>query len=244
MLSLHHKLPPIVMLHHVGDSLIYNSLKPYAISHEPFLRLLNFLERKHILTTTFAELARGQVGPKKQVILTFDDCSKSLLDFAVPELLRRKMKAVFYMPTAHLGLYNSWDVEEGRSRLELMDAADLLYLHSLGMEIGGHSHHHCHLDRISTEKVQEEISTCKNALEQILQNPILSFAYPYGAVPVNYQEILKDAGFQVGLGIYVPYQSTLCLRRFIYHDGDTHFTLGLKLSNAYRLYRSWSDRFK
>lgn len=232
------------MLHHVGDTSGYESLKPYAISRHSFLHLLDYLESKKIETTTFAALEQHQTRYRKQVILSFDDCSKSLLDFAVPELLRRKMKAAFYMPSAHLGLYNSWDVEEGRDRLELMDASDLLYLQSLGMEIGGHSHHHCHLDRISTEKVQEEISTCKNTLEQILQNPILSFAYPYGAVPVNYQKILRDSGFQVGLGIYVPYQSALCLRRFIYHDGDTHFTLGLKLSNAYRLYRSWSDRFK
>lgn len=244
MLSLPRKLPPVVMLHHVGDAPLYDSLKPYAISHQSFLRLLNYLERKNIQTTTFAELAAGQSKSKRRVILTFDDCSKSLLDFAIPELLKRKMKAVFYMPTAHLGLDNSWDVEEGKSSLELMNASDLVYLLQQGMEIGGHSHHHIPLDRLSALEVKQEIIACRINLESILQVPIVSFAYPYGVIPQNHAEILASEGFQYGLGIYTAIENKFCLRRFIYHDGDSTTSLAIKLSPAYKLYRTLFDRTK
>lgn len=238
------QLPPIVMLHHVGDGPQYESLKPYAISQQSFLSLLNHLERKQFQTTTFLEIERDQSRSKKQVILSFDDCSKSLLDFAVPELLRRNMKAVFYMPSAHLGQYNSWDVAEGRSRLELMDAADLCYLQAQGMEIGGHSHHHIKLDQEAASKVVEEIYTCQSTLEAILQVPLISFAYPYGSIPPDAARVLSSRGFKYGLAIYTPQEHSHCLRRFIYHDGDTPFTLGLKLSTWYKIYRAFFDRRK
>lgn len=61
----------------------------------------------------------------KKLILSFDNCPKHLFDFAIPELVKRKMKAVFYMPTANTGGYNSWDEEKGTARMELMNEADL-----------------------------------------------------------------------------------------------------------------------
>jgi len=232
------------MLHHVGDAPLYDSLKPYAISQKSFLRLINFLERKNILTTTFAELAGSQVWPKRQVILTFDDCSKSLFDFAIPELLKRNMKAVFYMPTAHIGQCNSWDVAEGRSQLELMNELDLRTLVQCGMEIGGHSHHHVKLNQLSAPQIQQEIHICSTTIAAITQQSVFSFAYPYGAVPEKCDEILENLGIGYALGIFVPKETRFALRRFIYHDGDSDWRIALKMSIIYRLYRQISDRFK
>ncbi|HVU98942.1 MAG TPA: polysaccharide deacetylase family protein [Puia sp.] len=232
-------LPPIAMLHHVSDDPAHESLKPYSITRRSFTRLLDYLQRHDYNTVTFAELKKPG---KKQVILSFDDCPKHLLDFAVPELLRRGMKGVFYMPAAHLGGYNSWDVEEGRARVDLMDAADLQQLEKLGMEIGGHSWHHIRLK--DANNAAEEVQQCRKILERIVSGPLLSFAWPFGSVPANHRHLLTDAGFKYGLSIYQPFETRQALRRFIYHDGDTDSTLERKLSFVYKVYRLLTDPLK
>jgi peptidoglycan/xylan/chitin deacetylase (PgdA/CDA1 family) len=236
-------LPPIAMLHHISDDPAHESLKPYSITRHSFSRLLDYLERHEYRTVTFAQLENGTASGKKRIILTFDDCPRHLLDFAVPELCRRGMNGVFYMPAAHLGGYNSWDVQEGRARVELMDAADLQQLEKLGMEIGGHSFNHIRLKDVP-ENSAEEVLQCRRILESIVAGQLLSFAWPFGSVPANHKRLLTDAGFRYGLSIYQPFESRLALRRFIYHDGDTDNTLEKKLSPAYRAYRLLTDPLK
>jgi peptidoglycan/xylan/chitin deacetylase (PgdA/CDA1 family) len=234
--------PPIAMLHHVSDDPAHESLKPYSISRQSFTRLLDFLERHEYETVTFAQLDDGVRTGKRKIILSFDDCPKHLLDFAIPELVRRGMKGVFYMPAAHIGGYNSWDVEEGRARVELMNAGDLRQLQSLGMEIGGHSWHHIRLK--DAGNAAEELRQCRNILAGIVAGPLLSFAWPFGSVPANYKRLLTDTGFRYGLSIFQPFESRHALRRFIYHDGDTDSTLEKKLSPFYKVYRLLSDPLK
>jgi len=235
-------LPPIAMLHHVSDDPLYESLKPYSISRKSFLQLLHYLEENNYEAVGFADA--GNRNGQKKVILTFDDCPKHLFDFAIPELQKRKMKAVFYMPTAHLGQYNSWDADEGRTRVELMNEADLKELNRLGMEIGAHSHHHIRLKGINETKLRFEVTECKQILESILHKEVISFAYPFGSVPENYQQVLKTAGYSFAASIYAPFENNLSLRRFIYHDGDTSKSLQQKLSRPYKWYRAITDPLK
>ncbi len=237
-------VPPIVMLHHVSDDPSLSSLKPYSISRKIFLQLLNFLEENNYQTVGFDDLVAGNKSVQKKIILTFDDCPKHLFDFAVPELQKRKMKAVFYMPTAHIGGSNSWDTEEGRAKVELMNEPDLKELSRLGMEVGAHSHHHIKLKEMNETTLQFEVTECKKILESITGKQVYSFAYPFGSVPKNYRPILSTAGYRYASSIYHPIANDLALRRFIYHDGDTVQTLQQKLSFTYQCYRFFTDPLK
>lgn len=240
-------IPNIIMLHHVSDNISHQSLKPYSISYASFIRLLDYLEDNRFVTLGFEDVLQGKSKNifQKHVILTFDDCPKHLWDFAIPELLKRKMKAVFYMPTAHFGGTNSWDLNEGRYQVQLMDGEDLQKLHKLGMEIGSHAHEHVRLsDLNSEEKVFESCSKSKQILESLISKPVVSLAYPFGAVPTNYKSILKNAGYEFATAIYHPKGDKFALRRMIYHDGDTIQSLKKKLSIFYRLYRFSTDPFK
>ena len=241
------KVPPIAMLHHVSDDPSHQSLKPYSISRNIFLQLLNYLQDKNYQTITFADIvAQSSILQTKQkkIILTFDDCPKHLFDFAIPELLKRKMTAVFYMPTAHIGKTNSWDEAEGRTQVELMNENDLKELSRLGMEVGAHSHHHIRLKGISEAELRFEVTECKKILESIIEKQVHSFAYPFGSVPKNHRSILSAAGYIFASSIYYPYENDLALRRFIYHDGDTKKTLEQKLSWQYKYYRFITDTMK
>lgn len=232
------------MLHHVSDDPSHASLKPYSISRKAFLQLLNYLEENNYQAVGFDNLVAGSNSQQKKIILTFDDCPKHLFDFAIPELQQRNMKAVFYMPTAHIGKYNSWDSDEGRAKVELMNETDLHELNIMGMEVGAHSHHHIHLKGIEETALRYEVTECKKILESIIGKQVCSFAYPFGSVPKSYRAILSAAGYSYASSIYQPFENNLALRRFIYHDGDTAKTLEQKLSFAYQCYRFFTDPLK
>lgn len=231
--------PPVIMLHHVTDDSALDALKPYSISRATFTRLLDVLEQDGYTTTVFsdADFRKG-----KRVIITFDDCPKHLWDFAIPELQKRGMKAVFYMPTAYLGGGNDWDVQFGKPSVALMDEADIKKLSDMGMEVGSHSHHHVRLEDLSYEDVASNLQQSKEILEKITGNKILSIAYPFGSVPKHKERLLKEAGYEYGLSIYSPIENKYCIRRFIYHDGDDAARLKSKLSARYSMMRVIQDK--
>lgn len=233
---------PIAMLHHVSNRPDWGDLKPFVIQEATFMRFLDAIENTGKQTQTFREASNTSVG--KNMIITFDDCGKHLLDFAVPELIRRQMKAVFFMPTAHLGKTNSWDTAEGRSSVDLMDASDLKELQRLGMEVGGHGHHHVHLGRLDPETLRVELATCQSTLTEILGQPAKSFAYPFGSIPPEASIALPEHGFEFACTIFSPVQATLQLRRFIIHDGDSAWAMHLKMTRVYAWYRAKTDHRK
>jgi peptidoglycan/xylan/chitin deacetylase (PgdA/CDA1 family) len=235
---------PIVMLHHVADH-PHPSLKKWCISHLKFLELLDNIELKGLVTTTFQEIIElkpSRKELKKRVIISFDDCPASLFDFVIQELLKRKMKAVFYIPTNHIGGVNIWDIEEyNMSRVELMNTSQLRELVSLGMEVGSHGEKHIKLNAVTEMEVLQDISDSKEMLELLLESPVYSFAYPYGKIPANYGKLLTSAGYTFGLSIYTPIETNFTLRRFAINQGDDGKNIRLKLGKRYRLMRLFYD---
>ena len=240
------KIPPhipIAMFHHVSDQSDWDSLRPFVVLKRTFTRFLNTIERAGFRTVTFEQISQPDFKrTKRDVIITFDDCGKHLMDFALNELVKRNMQAVFFMPTAYIGGVNEWNVAKGQSEVELMNADDLVSLQQIEMEIGGHSHQHIHLDQCNSSQVQDQISKCQATLQGILGKPALSFAYPFGGIPRGSANILESAHFKYACSIFSADGGKFELRRFIIHDGDSEFTMRLKLSKAYQLYRRSTDQ--
>lgn len=238
--------PSIVMLHHVDAP--HESLKAWSVTKNKFLELLNFLETNGYTTITFKEIvdSRYQILSKgaKNIILTFDDGPKNLLEFVIPELVRRKMKASFYIPTAHIGKYNSWNVEEGMARMELMNEEDIKEVHKCGMEVGSHSHRHIRLKHMSAAVIKQEVELSRNILEGIIDDKVCSFAFPYASVPAGHEEILSSAGYEYGLSIYQAFENKFALRRVGFYEKDTEKSLRFKFSKSYKWLRTIYDPTK
>jgi len=233
---------PIIMLHHIGHP-AGTELNSWSISTQKFSLLLDLIEQKGFKTTTFEEISKGELeNQAKKVILTFDDCPSSLFEFAIPELLKRKMKAVFSIPTAQIGGFNQWDVtEQGFARVTLMNAEEIQYLSSMGMEIASHGDHHLRASKIPEQQFAEEITASKQLLEKLLNKKIFTLAYPYGDVPTNHSQLLKDAGYTYGISIYEPKERNFALRRIGIHESDTSKSISFKLSQGYQLMRTFLD---
>jgi peptidoglycan/xylan/chitin deacetylase (PgdA/CDA1 family) len=235
--------PHIIMLHHVSDLPEFKSLEPYSISNSKFSELLDYIEQNNFTTKNFHDIKNGK-RTSKDVVITFDDCSSALFDFAIPELLVRNMKAVFYIPSDHISGYNVWDVTEGKNKVSFFTEDNLQELSGYSnFEIGSHSKTHRKLTQLNSEEFFQELLGSKQALEKITQNEVISFAYPFGEIPESNWELLTKAGYSFACGIYVKKQSDLQLRRFIYHNTDNSTTLKLKLSWKYQFYRFFRDKF-
>lgn len=231
------------MLHHVSDRKSFQSLEPYSISNNSFLRLLDSIQSQNIQTLTFFDLLKHKPS-RKSIIITFDDCSRELLTFAIPELTKRNMKAVFYIPTDYVGLYNQWDVEEGKEKVDLFTEDDIINLSlNPNFEIGSHSVSHRKLSKLSTVEVLKELKDSKDFLERLIQKKVISFAYPFGELPKNNDQFLQKTGYFFGCGIYVKNPGKYALRRFIYHNEDSKVSTWLKLSCLYKVMRMIRDKF-
>ena len=232
------------MLHHVADQ-PHQSLKKWCISYNKFTELLDCIEQNELVPTTFREIVELKLKEsdlKNKVIISFDDCSAALFDFAIPELLKRKFKAVFYMPSAHIGDLNIWDIEEhAMVSVSLMDKTQLKQLAALGMEVGSHGEKHLRLDSVSNKLAFDDILNSKKTLEKSLDTKVYSFAYPYGKVPANHNSMLRKAGYEFGLSIYTPFETDYALRRFAINEKDSKKDIDLKLSRKYRIMRFFYD---
>lgn len=233
---------PIVALHYVSDDASLNGLKPWVISRQSFAKLLDFIQTEGYVTLTFDDIIYGKINTKHSIVITFDDCPKHLWDFAIPELLKRDMKAVFYMPTFHINGYDDWNAEVGAAKIKLMDSTDIARLVEVGMEVGSHSHHHVMLGERDAKFAEDELKKSKLILESIIGKEILTLAYPYGSVPRLRQSIIKRMGYKLALSVYTPFENDFAIRRWIYDDNDTFDTLRFKLSYRYVWYRAVTDK--
>lgn len=234
--------PPVIALHYVSDDVALNELKPWVISCAAFDRLLNFLERNKYRTVGFEDIKNGDIG-RRDVVLTFDDCPVHLWDYAIPELKKRGMKAVFYIPTAHMGKNNSWNADDGLPSVSLMDDKDVLALHNAGMEVGSHAHNHVMLEEQTIESARASLVKSKSILEEIIQHDVVSIAYPYGSVPDNHVELCKEAGYEFGLSVYTPFQDVYAIRRWSYFETDDDRSIARKMTVKYSVYRALADKW-
>jgi len=70
-----------------------------------------------------------------------------------------------------------------------------------GIAIGCHSAHHLWLPLQPPDVQRREVAEGRAALEALLQRPVSSFAYPYGAVAPETVAAVREAGFEAGVAI-------------------------------------------
>jgi len=100
------------------------------------------------------------------------------------------------MPTGNPHLYVDWD--------KLQRMADG------GFSIGGHTVCHPCLPAESPDAAQHEITSCRRVLEQRLQRPVTTFAYPGGYYDQGVRDMVERAGYRVAVTV----------ERGVNHAGD------------------------
>lgn len=172
-------------------------LSLYVVNVEVFERQLQYFVEHGYYTPRLADVLANRIDvadrTKKPLIITFDDGYLDTLENAVPLIRKYGFLAhVFILPAIRT---NSWDAPKGIKEAKLMDEAQILNLKALGVEIGVHGWSHRSLPLLDDEDLANEFQQSKKTAEEILQQPVQYFAYPYGDVDERVKAAARKAGF-------------------------------------------------
>ncbi len=233
---------PVIMYHHILKDT--KSHGAYIISPDEFEEDLKFIKKSGYTTVSVKNLVdyteRGTPLPEKPIMLTFDDGHLSYLEYAVPLLEKYNMCAVVSVVGAYTNDYTEHpDRCVSYAYLSWEDISALSK--STHTEIGNHSYdmHKNSQGRKGCAKMKNE--TCEQHREiftqdtQKMQNLIhnytgdfpLCFAYPFGYMCEETEEVLHELGFKMslscneGINLLSPNSSLFSLKRYNRAHGRT-----------------------
>lgn len=209
---------PILLYHAVADG-VHGSFAPYAIDRARFGEHLDVLvEGGHTaltVTDLVTHLRSGASLPPRPVVVTFDDGFADFADAAWPELESRGLPATLYVTSGALDATSTWLGSQGEGDRRMLSWSALADLADAGCEIGAHTLSHPPLDCISRAEAEQEIVGSRVQLEDRLDHPIPSFAYPHGHHDRHVRQIVVDAGFD----------SACAVKDALSHPGDDLYAL-------------------
>ena len=141
---------------------------------------------------------RIKTGNRKPfVCVTFDDGYLDTMTLAYPVLKERQIPFCVYMTR---DFYRGNTKPHWNPEAPMMGIDQLVELSSDSLcTIGVHTCTHPHLSRLSSEEQRQEITDCKVDLEQLLNEPVLHLAYPYGDYNQDTLRIVRDLGFETAV---------------------------------------------
>lgn len=144
------------------------------------------------------------VLPPHAVIITFDDGFQDFADVAWPVMSRHGFPAINYLPTKHIGGFDSW--ESGAEPRRIMAWQTVRDLIADGASFGSHSETHPDLTKLTSVKLEQELAASRMELEDKLSRPIAHFAPPYGASDARVRAYVS-ANYATSVGTYLDHAS-------------------------------------
>lgn len=183
--------PPPTLMYHDIKAVPVNG---FDVSIREFCAQLDWLKDNGYTTLNLEDLTASRDIPAKSVVITFDDGYRGIYMYAVPELRKRNMKAVFFVIANMVGVLNT--SYPHITETELKDiASDELF------SIGSHTMSHPNFDELGHEDRIKELTDSRRVLAEITGRNIDVLAYPYG----NYDsELVADAqrtGYRLGFAV-------------------------------------------
>jgi peptidoglycan/xylan/chitin deacetylase (PgdA/CDA1 family) len=231
--------PPLVLAYHaLGEVSREHDPEGLVISPLELRRQIERLLAREYEFVTMAEFGRRLINDQPLTgvcALTFDDGS---LDNGtlLPSMLRSlRVPATLFVCPGLLGELYPW--VRPAAEMRLMDLRELREVAALPfIEIGSHTNTHCDMAKLTDpSEAYGELRSSKLMLQEMLDKPILSFAYPYGRYSAVCPAAADRAGYLTaatcGLqGDLVPYE----LQRQLIAPGDLGLRFELKIRGIFR----------
>ena len=146
---------------------------------------------------------------RRTLAVTFDDALSSVHRKALPILRELRVPATVFAPTALVGSgrpfawphIDRWLGTEHEGELEGMTWDELAELRDAGWEIGSHSATHPRLTGAGDDQLAAELRDSRRAIEERLESPCRSIAYPYAAVDDRVAAAARAAGYEAGAAV-------------------------------------------
>lgn len=140
----------------------------------------------------------------REILLTFDDGYRVLLDRAVPALEARRVPALVFLVSAFAGRRNSWELDLPGRHFMHLGWDEIRDLGKRGFAFGSHARTHPDLTRLSPEDLREEIAGSKREIEDALGGSVRTFSYPYGRMNDLVRRETERAGYRAAFTLYPP----------------------------------------
>jgi len=196
------RCPSAWMYHSVSEA---ETADPHLLRVHPDrlerqLRLLRRLGIRGVsLREAFDAARRGE--RRRQVALTFDDGYADFRSRAMPLLERYGMTASVYVVAGRLAGNNDWDADA--PQVPLMSADDVRAAAAAGHEVGSHTLTHVPLAGAPEQQVHAELVDSRAVLEDVLQQPVPGFCYPYGSLDDAAMAAVDAAGYEYACATHV-----------------------------------------
>lgn len=133
----------------------------------------------------------------KVVAITFDDSYANVYENALPVLTEFGFTSTNFVVVNQIGGSNEWDTPLGVASADCMSLDQLRKWVALGHEVGSHTLDHVHLPRLTSEEARRQIVQSRALLEEMLDELVTSFCFPYGdEMPLD-RILAYEAGYNV-----------------------------------------------
>lgn len=191
-------LVPVIQYHKIdtpdGGAKVRGGFTP----PQRFARQLTYLQRQGFSFFTASELIEHfrQHGefPRNGLAITLDDGWKDNYTNAFPVLRRLGIKATIFLVTSCIDQVSAKAVAEGEAGRQHLSSEEIVEMARQGIEFGSHSVNHRLLHELPTEEIKFEIEEAKRQIENLVQRPCPTFAYPAGYFSSTAQRVIEDAG--------------------------------------------------
>jgi peptidoglycan/xylan/chitin deacetylase (PgdA/CDA1 family) len=230
---------PILMYHSISGA-AEDHLHPYyrtVTSPEMFARQMQFLSQNGYTTVSPGEAAKAS-GSGKRIVITFDDGFRDFYLHAFPVLRRYGFSATVYLPTSFIG-----DAARDFKGHPCLTWREVRELHQAGIEFGSHTVTHPQLASLGRDEVRFELTASKQIMEDRLEAPVKSFAYPYAfpeadrAFTGQLRAILQEAGYENGVSTIIGTPKTggdpWFMKRLPVNSCDDTALFRAKIAGAY-----------
>jgi peptidoglycan/xylan/chitin deacetylase (PgdA/CDA1 family) len=186
------------------------------------------------------------------VSLTFDDGFTGVFENAVPEMAKRNIPAVIFVPSGMLGRQPDWEMEPGckHAAEKVVDGDSLRAADSESLVVGAHGVCHRRLPAIGRESAGYELTGSKSLLSSLLTKEINIFSFPYGEYNDEVVELCRTAGYKFAFttipAALDPTRPNFLRGRVSAEPTDWPIEFWLKIRGAYgwraavRPIRAWS----
>lgn len=186
---------PILTYHYVRQPpSIYSDLMGYKLSVSPadFATQMDWLAANRFHPVDFNDVRAYFAGkrplPAKPVVITLDDGYADLYTTAYPILRAHGFKAVAYIVSNFVG------------QQPYVTAAQVVEMDRHGIQIAAHTVDHANIaGNTSFYNALRQVTDSKRSLENLLDHPVLDFAYPSGKFNATSIAALKQAGYDTAV---------------------------------------------
>jgi peptidoglycan/xylan/chitin deacetylase (PgdA/CDA1 family) len=202
MAALPKALPRVLAYHKIASFELGGTWMP----PRRFVAQIDSLSRsgyRFVDETAFLDSLEGRrEAVDREILLTFDDGYRNILDAAAVALEARGIPALVFLVSAYAGLANRWELGLPGRRFTHLSWEECAGLARRGFSFGSHTRTHRDLTRIPPREAREEIRRSRAEIEDRLGAAVRSLSYPFGRLDDSLRAEAMDAGYRAAFTLY------------------------------------------